>query len=410
LTSRVASGYKRRQALQAASSEPAPRPADADGGSGSSAQQVRVSSQGSADDAKRIATATYEADLDCRRVVAPFDLSSNADALAKLGTAGAGQMLSTRLGNLLSDFLPSAGATGERELRHKIAYDAREAAVRMNWLPMAAEVWYGRQLLDKMRDQLVVREGAKGKNRAVYESADKLLAEVVAAIPEPHDYRFEIFVNAVSNQNARALPGGIVVVDQDLLVEGDLRDKARFALAHEIAHVLQRHETRAVQARIIDTVSLRGTLANLVDGIGGGVEGIKPLLKLVLDGKLQFERHHVDQELVSDSCAVRLLSSWLKDSAQVDRAVNAFLARLVVDADEPAQASGNDLVELVSRPVDRHPSPEARHAHLKRLLARTSGDGAARPGAGALPPKASKAPAAAVGKEVIQVKKPRTAK
>lgn len=41
---------------------------------------------------------------------------------------------------------------------------------------------------------------------------------------------------------------------------------AYFALAHEIAHLLQRHETRSIQARITDSIGSFEGLCKLIDG------------------------------------------------------------------------------------------------------------------------------------------------
>ena len=80
-----------------------------------------------------------------------------------------------------------------------------------------------------------------------------MLALVLSGVTEAHPYTFELHVRGAGEDNAMALPGGIVYIDAGLLREADPA-KARFALAHEISHVLRRHETRIAQ-RALSTPS-----------------------------------------------------------------------------------------------------------------------------------------------------------
>jgi predicted Zn-dependent protease len=64
--------------------------------------------------------------------------------------------------------------------------------------------------------------------------------------------------------NAMARPGGFLYVDQGLLSDSKAKLKARFALAHEVAHVLQRHETKELQGLIVDSFTAKDEMQKAI--------------------------------------------------------------------------------------------------------------------------------------------------
>ena len=342
---------------------------------------------------KVIPLATFEGDLDCSRLVAPFDIGSNVGILTELAKNNALDVASKWLEEYLNVLGKGAGTKRvASEARHQIPLQLRSTAVRMNWLPMSVEVQYGKLLLDRMRDELWSRESVQGMR--LYSLADKLLAEVLAAVGEPHGYSFMVHVSNRSGENALALPGGFIVLDDALVRDTKLRNKALFALAHEVAHVLQRHETRAVQARIIDTVSVRGSVVDLVTTIRDLPKNPGPVLGLLMSGKLQFEQHFSSQELHADGCGIRLLSRAVGGRALipvVQEYANSLVAtrptetskttpeaarslpigvQNTADALQKTTADLQNLYQFVTRPVDRHPAPKERIDNLRRVVSK----------------------------------------
>ena len=371
---------------------------------GDSAVQIRIGNQ-------TIDPAAVVLDPQCQRLVEPFEIADNVAELASLGAGMLGDNASTLLGNQLQRLNPSAttGPARAVKLGHNIPADLRRQAVRMNWLPMPMEVMYGEHLLADMKTGLVPRDGRVGLT--VYPKADALLAEVLASITERHAYQFKLFISSQAGDNAMALPGGLIVIDKALVDKPELRDKAYFALSHEIAHVLQRHETRSVQARIVDTVSLKASLPQLIKTMRQVNSEPAAVVSLVLAGKLLFEKHFVNQELQSDACAVRLVDRTLKDPRRVRASIQAFVNALTPSDrpnDRPAAPgralrpggasaalvppgtadSAGDVVELVTRPIDRHPSTEARIQNLNAML-RTLQAAPVRPSAAPAAPSAA---------------------
>ncbi|MDP1901894.1 MAG: M48 family metalloprotease [Rubrivivax sp.] len=367
---------------------------------------------------KSIPLATFEGDLTCTKLVAPFDTADNLTALADLATSTAVSSFGSWLDNAATNLSIRGTATQVAAgARHNIPFEVRATALRMNWLPMKAELKYGRMLLDKTRDDILERDSGQG--RRLYPGADKLLADVLKGVTELHSYEFEVFIRTSSGENAMALPGGLLVLDAALVQDPKLRHKAYFAMAHEVAHVLQRHETRAVQARIIDVISLRGQVQDLIKSIRSMRGDPTPIFALALAGKLQFEQHFSSQEMHSDGCAVRILDKVLENNMALAAVLQSYVTSLVknkpvdtkiespvgqrdlpaalqstADRVDKAANEAKGLFTVVTRPVDRHPTPKERIDNLNRTLAEVvKRPKPASTAAGALKPAAVTAPA-----------------
>lgn len=360
------------------------------------AQEAAAKQSGQAGTLGKKPLATFEGDLACTNLVAPFDLTDNAAILAGLGMDGMFNLLTESTTQWFKQWAQqpvqsSAVATA----KHNISYEMRATAVRMNWLPMQAEVLYGRTVLEAKNKAGDIQPRDNARGQRLYPKAQALLDEALKAVDEPHDYKFEVHVTVSEEKNAQALPGGIILIDRGLLTDDpEAVKKAKFAIGHEIGHVLQRHETRAVQARIIDTVSLRGSVPELVKTIRRAQSEPAALISLVVAGKLQFERHFANQELAADGCGVRIANNMLKNDTQLIAVLNAFIASLpkpteddkpdpfakavpqvpskaptAVAGAEKALATANDLMTLVTRPIDQHPATAARVKNLNLTLA-----------------------------------------
>ena len=346
---------------------------------------------------KKVSLASVELDKRCATLVAPFSLAGNVESLFSMGLA----KVSDSVGSMLNSNAQIGSAQSKREIgqsRHRITKSVRDAAIRMNWLPMDAEVYYGQLQHDKLRDQLLSRDQRIGKR--LYPAADRMLADILGAIDEPHEYEFQLHILTRSGENAMALPGGFIYLDKALVDDPSLKRKAHYALAHEVAHVLQRHETRNAQARIVDAVSLSDKSLDLMDTIRQIRVRNRAMIESVLAGKLLFERHFSDQELSADGCGVRLLDRTLDDPAELVATVQAFVDRLSEEGDAHAhgtaagRATGSrgmrtvsggaplvvrpnaggrpmqadDVIEIVTRPVDRHPVAAERIERLREIL------------------------------------------
>lgn len=342
---------------------------------------------------RKVELVGVEFDPRCQQLVAPFDATDNVGDLLSLGAELAGQGMGKAVAEQMQNLQQSGSAKKTAQPPIGANQTLRRAALRMNWMPMALEQRYGRYLLEQMHSSERLMPADSGAGRRLYPQAQALLKEVLSGVKEPTAYQFEIFVSREPGENAMALPGGLIVIDKALLEKPELRNKAYFALAHEVSHVLQRHQTRAMQARVIDALSLKASLPDMVKTIHQAHSEPVAVMRLLIGGKLLFEKHAANQELQADACAVRVLDVALANDRRLIESVQAFASALPKPAPEkpaaaPAAAntattralpatqtqasSGLDalanLTDLVSRPVDQHPTTAERVKNLAEML------------------------------------------
>ncbi len=309
-------------------------------------------------------------DRNCPDIVQPYTLADNTASLAMFGAKEAisdvGARLLANAGSILAGNRPSLAPSTS-----KLTASTKLAAKQLNWLPMPAEVAYGERL---HKDEVAILERDSKLGQRYYPIADKLLEEVLASVGQPHDYQFKLFILKNSSRNAAARPGGFLYLDQGLIDDPAQLPKAYFAVAHEVGHVLQRHETKELQSNVVDSISSKDDLMKVVTGSQGNPNLILSYVKVE---KNRFTRHHVDQELQADSCAVRLLSRALPDQQALAASINAF----VQDLPTPEQATGptpsptdegklaRSVHDIVDGPVRRHPNNDERLQNLRSITA-----------------------------------------
>ncbi|MBG6081557.1 M48 family metalloprotease [Rubrivivax gelatinosus] len=312
-------------------------------------------------DRKKIRVVSKVLDEHCANIVDPPDTADNAAVLLNIAMEA--------LPALLDD--KSAAKTGKQR-RHLLSKELRQQAMYLNWLPMAVERRYG-----EMQHQQFVDEGIilarQDDRRKLYDAADALLAELVRQLP-PNPYSFEIFVRKRNDDNAAALPGGLMYIDASLL-RPEKRSLARFALAHELGHILKRHQTQIAQARILDTVSLAGNVDDLLKTMREPGKIAGTVIAATLSGKAVFGRHFRGQELQADACAVSILDQAQVPPRDIDQSITAFLKSLPVnDRIEKSKSNAGvamdtpeGLVELVMAPMDSHPGFDQRRDNLQQM-------------------------------------------
>ena len=309
----------------------------------------------------------------CPVIVQPYTLSDNAASLAVFGAKEAVSDVAARVlgsaGSILAGGRPSVAPAS-----NKLSASTKLAAKQLNWLPMTTEVAYGERL-HQQEPAILERDSKLGQK--YYPVADRLLREVLDNVGEGHEYEFKLFILKNSSRNAAARPGGFLYVDQGLVDNDAQLPKAYFALAHEVAHVLQRHETKELQSNVIDSISSKDDLVRVVTTSRGDPNATLAYIKIERN---RFTRHHVDQELQADSCAVRLLSRALPDQKALAASINAFVNDL--PKAEHAQASpapqsdegklAQSVHDIVDTPVKRHPNNEERLQNLRSIYSEVS--------------------------------------
>lgn len=145
---------------------------------------------------------------------------------------------------------------------------------------------------------------------------DPLLAEYIASLTyrlavnsELTDHRLEFVLIDSTQLNAFAAPGGIIGVNAGLLLHTQNEGQLASILAHELAHISQRHYARSVAQQRANTIpNMAGLLASLVIlATAGGEAGQAALMTnqaLGVENQLRFSRSN-EQE--ADSIGIRTL-------------------------------------------------------------------------------------------------------
>jgi predicted Zn-dependent protease len=133
-------------------------------------------------------------------------------------------------------------------------------------LSLEDETKIGRMVMRGLREQGVVLEDPE-----VGEYVQSLGLRLSSLAQEGnHDFNFFVVRNPAIN--AFALPGGYVGVHAGLLLETKNESELAGVLAHEIAHVTQRHIARGIEAQSrTNLVSTAAVLAAILLGAVGGV-------------------------------------------------------------------------------------------------------------------------------------------
>jgi len=96
-------------------------------------------------------------------------------------------------------------------------------------------------------------------------------------------HRFKFFAMRDSTINAFALPGGFIGVNAGLVTATRSEAELAGVIAHEIAHVTQRHIARSLQnAGRANMASLAGMLAAILIGAVWGVAGGNPMKGILI--------------------------------------------------------------------------------------------------------------------------------
>lgn len=175
-------------------------------------------------------------------------------------------------------------------------------------------------------------------------------------------YRIEFRSSPILGPNAVALPGGIIVMTDELVKIAPSDEAVLAVLAHELGHVERRHFLR----RLISS-TVTGAVATL---IAGDASGILTALPATL-AELSYAR---DQELEADLFAVRLMRANGLDPEALAQALEALEgAHRRRSAEKNASAGkGSERADRGDRArgswtdyVSTHPATEERIAAIR---------------------------------------------
>jgi predicted Zn-dependent protease len=230
---------------------------------------------------------------------------------------------------------------------------------------IAASVAIGSFTLVSVSDEIAIGRQANAQvRRQVPELTDDLVRDYVAdlgralvrATPGPH-YPYSFSVADYRELNAFALPGGPVWIHRGVLQAATSERQVVGVLAHEIAHVAQRHAAEQLTQAMVAN-GLLGLLGALL-GNDGGARAARIGASLLANGVfLKFSR---DDEIEADRVGAEIMHRAGWDP----RGLAEFMQIL-------RREQGRDP-SAVETFFSTHPSPEGRLERLEREAARLGG-------------------------------------
>ncbi|MGC1956026.1 MAG: M48 family metalloprotease [Gammaproteobacteria bacterium] len=148
----------------------------------------------------------------------------------------------------------------------------------------------------------------------------------LASRSEMRDLRFQFFVIASPVINAFAAPGGFIGINAGLIEATTSESELAAVLAHEIAHVTQRHLARAIElAGNMTLPALAGILAAIALGIVGGGQAGTAAAAALTAGQAQMQ---LNFSRSNEQEADRLGMQILYASGFDPQAMSTFFERL----------------------------------------------------------------------------------
>jgi predicted Zn-dependent protease len=212
----------------------------------------------------------------------------------------------------------------------------------------------------------------------------------LASRSEAPEFGFDFFAVDDASINAFALPGGYIGVNTGLLLATDTESELAGVLAHEIAHVTQRHIARRVEAgRSLSLTSLAVILGAIAAGMSGA--GAEVVQGAVMGGSALLQQQQINftraNEYEADRVGIGVLASAGYDpegmvsffdemgrqNAWAERRMPEFLSTHPVSASRMTEARNRARRETVQlRPADRlYP---LMHARARVLTTRDARD------------------------------------
>jgi beta-barrel assembly-enhancing protease len=154
--------------------------------------------------------------------------------------------------------------------------------------------------------------------------------------------------------NAFAVPGGVIGLNAGLIINAEREDEVGAVIAHEIAHVSQRHFVRRyADSQRMNKAMLAAMLASIAVMIGGdtdaGVAGLMASQAAAIQQQLAYSRHHERE-------ADRVGMQTLVNAGMDPQAMPRFFERL----QRNRQYAGKPLEFLSTHPITEERIADSR--------------------------------------------------
>lgn len=201
----------------------------------------------------------------------------------------------------------------------------------------------GQQLLRSVRAQ------TETLNDPLLQDYLEHLIYKLASKSQLQDRRIDLVIIDSAQLNAFAAPGGIVGVNHGLFFHGETAHQVSAILAHEIAHLSQRHFARQITAsKKTGVIGMAGLLASAVlAATTGGGAGLAALTGTRAIGQHQALRYSREREAEADRIGILTLAD-----ADMDPRAMAYMFERLQKASR--YSAGNEIPEFLrTHPVTR---------------------------------------------------------
>ncbi len=227
-------------------------------------------------------------------------------------------------------------------------YLMKDPAVRVlaDTLPLSWEQQAGEKLFALHRASGKIVDDAKVK-----ESLQRFIDPLVVELKKT-GYDPKVFIEKSEELNAFALPGGYVVLNSEVLQRADSPEEVLGVLAHEFAHVSERHVLRG----LISTIGIYFGVSILIGDYAGSFAALGDALPHLIN--LSFSR---DYEREADNIGV----SFLQRANINPRGMVSFFKK--IEEEEKKVAAISDIPASLSF-LSTHPNTVERVAALEKKL------------------------------------------
>jgi predicted Zn-dependent protease len=217
-------------------------------------------------------------------------------------------------------------------------------------ITLADELEMGRRF-----NQLLRASTTMVQDPEIADYTEYLLRRLLAHIP-PQPFRFSLSLVRDDTPNAFAVPGGYIFLHTGLVLAMRHESEVAGVLAHELAHITQRHIARRIaQAQRINILSAVGLLAGAFLGGGGDASSAAVMGSLAAGQSAMLNYSRVD-ETEADQMGVASLSAA---GYPLEGMIEAF--RII---QRPQWVSGSDIPAYLST----HPATSERITELTARL------------------------------------------
>jgi len=286
---------------------------------------------------KSTADSSVWIDKECRCAMASFSTWDSAKQVL-------GEESTRRIRNIIT----SGGSFTSLTAQDRQAL--KQFSESLLWMPSPIEGLIGKARFEQFRDKILTKENDVDQ---LLPKVKKTAEQLAKQYPElPVDLKIAV-VDGLSGPGT-SLPGGYVVLGR-AFVRTAKDDQLVFVLSHEISHIARRHESKALQVKIVgaeQTYELFRTAVKTLEGgqsatdILGSATSIQQSIAFLGNIGLDYEQN---LELEADSCGAPATRNAGFDPAQGWRDYKEYYG-----SNASARSS--------------HPPTSEREANLKKVL------------------------------------------